>query len=640
MKAILQSEASECGLTCLAMIACHFGYDATINDLRRKLTSSQRGVTLSQLIRSASVLNFASRPLRLELDELVKLRLPCILHWDMTHFVVLNRVRKKWGGDLSFEIMDPAVGKRLMALSEIGHHFTGIALELIPTEQFELRTEAPRLRLRQLVGKIRGLRPAVFQIIAIAITLEIFAIAFPLFNQFVIDEVLVANDRNLLTILTLGFGLMLIVQTMLSVARSWFLMNWNFELSFQWGSRIFNHLLKLPVSYFEKRNVGDVISRFGSLGVIQSTLTNFLIESLLDGLMALLALGIMFAYSPLLSSIVIVCSVFYVTLRLAFYGPLKNASRERLIFSAKESTNFIETIRAIVPLKLFGREADRLANWQNLRVDVINRDLATQKLELLFRVGSSTIQGFQVLILLYMGATLVIDSTITIGMLVAFLSYAATFTTRVSNLVNVAVSVKMLSLHLERLSDIVGEEPEIESHQNSAAMVEPVITLENVSFRYSDGEPWILQDVSLTLVPRQVVALVGPSGCGKTTLCKLLLGILKPTVGEVRINGVPIEQYGLRAYRDLVGSVMQDDILLTGSIGDNISFFDSKPDLELIKKCAMNASIHGEISSMPMQYNTLVGEMGSSLSGGQRQRILLARALYKKPYVLALDEAT
>ncbi|MFZ6641620.1 peptidase domain-containing ABC transporter [Undibacterium sp. TC4M20W] len=641
MKPLLQTESSECGLACLAMVASHFGYHTDLADLRRQFSISLKGATLAQLMRHASSMQLNSRPLRLELDELDQLALPCILHWNLNHFVVLKAVRKDWRGKVTLVLLDPAVGERRVALEEASSHFTGVALELAPSPSFKPKEEKKQVALRDLTGHIVGLRSAIVKVLALALALEIFAICAPLFNQFVIDEVIVSGDKELLVVLVFGFALLKITQNAIGLARSWFLMRWSMDISLQWSARVFAHLVRLPVSYFEKRHLGDVVSRFGSIGSIQSTLTSMFVESALDGLMAVLALVMMLVYSLKLSMLVLGAVVLYAGLRWAFYQPFREASQERLILSSKESSHFLETMRAVTPLKLFGRETERLSRWQNLKIDVQNRDIKTQKLSIIFKVSNTLIFGIQGLALFYIGAGQVMQNTLTVGMLMAFSSYAGTFTGRISSLIDVFISYRMLSLHSERLADIVLEEAEAETAvETDISRIKAVITLKNIKFRYAEGEPWVLSDVNLTIPAGQSIALVGPSGCGKTTLCKIILGLLKPTEGEVLIDDIPITQLGVKTYRQLVGTVMQEDVLLAGSIMDNIAFFDSHCDQQRVEECAKLAAIHEEISKMPMGYQTLVGDMGSSLSGGQKQRVLLARALYKQPKVLALDEAT
>lgn len=641
MKTILQSEASECGLACLAMIASYHGHQTDLQELRKLFSISLKGVTLAQLMRHAASLQFSCRSLRLEIDELPQLTLPCILHWNLNHFVVLTKVTKAINGKIFAHIIDPAVGVRKISAAEISQRFTGVALELVPSPKFVTKAPPPRMPVTELTGKIVGLRRAAFQLIVLAFVLELFAIVMPLFNQFVTDEVIVSADRDLLRLLVIGFAILMLTQTAISLARSWILMRWSIDIGLQWTNRVFSHLLRLPIAFFEKRHLGDITSRFASIGAIQSTLTGLVIESALDGLMAVLALAMMLLYSLKLSAVVAAGCASYVVLRLLAYHPFREASQEKLVLSAKENSNFIETLRAVTPLKLYGREAERQGRWLNLRQDVINRDVKTQKMGIIFKVSNTLISGSLSVAMFYIGAGDVIDHALTIGMLLAFSSYAATFSSRFFSLIDTIIGVRMLRLHTERLSEIVLEsaEPEVEM-ETDLSRLEPSITLQNVKFRYADGEPWILNSINLHIPAGQCLAVIGSSGCGKSTLCKILLGLLMPTEGEVLLDGIPIRQIGLRAYRNLVGTVMQDDILLSGSINDNISFYSESVDHARIRHCAQLAAIHDQIAAMPMGYQTLLGAMGGNLSGGQKQRILLARALYKNPRILALDEAT
>lgn len=623
------------------MLVSHFGHHADLADLRRQFSISLKGATLAQLMRHAAALHLSARPLRLELEELPELALPCILHWNLNHFVVLKKISKNWQGKLTLTLLDPAVGERRVSVEEASQHFTGVALELTPSAAFKPKDERKQIAIRDLTGHIVGLRRALVQVMLLALALEIFAIASPLFNQFVIDEVIVSGDRELLTVLVFGFALLMVTQTAISLARSWFLMRWSMDIGYQWSGRVFAHLIRLPVAYFEKRHLGDVVSRFGSIGAIQGTLTSLFVESALDGLMALLAFAMMLMYSPKLSLLVLAGVLIYSLLRWVSYQPFREASQERLVLSAKESSHFLETLRAITPLKLYGREEERRARWQNLKMDVQNRDIKTQKMSILFKVSNTAIFGVQGLALFYIGAGLVMQNALSVGMLMAFSSYAGTFSGRIFSLIDLFVNLKMLSLHSERLADIVLEQAEIDAVQETdLSRLQTSITLRNLKFRYAEGEPWVLNGINLTIPAGQSIALVGPSGCGKTTLCKIILGLLAATEGEVLLGDIPIKQLGLSAYRQLVGTVMQDDVLLAGSILDNISFFDAHTDAARAQHCASLAALHEEIAAMPMGYQTLVGDMGSSLSGGQKQRVLLARALYKQPKILALDEAT
>jgi len=619
------------------------GQHQDLADLRRRFPVSLKGATLAQLISHASLLGFSSRPLRLDLDELGDLQLPCILHWDLNHFVVLKKVSRG-----KAVILDPAVGERRLALAEVSRHFTGVALELTPNAEFKSQAPAPRVSLRALTGRVLGLKRSLAQIFAVAVVLELFAVLAPLFNQMVVDDVLTSGDHELLSVLVLGFGLLLLVQTAIGLARSWMVIILGQTLSLQWMGNVFAHLVRLPVAFFEKRHLGDITSRFGAVGAIQRTLTTAAIEAVLDGLMAVAALIMMLVYAPKLAAVVLAAVALYGLLRWASYRPLRDAAAERLVIAAKENSHFLETLRAITPLKLFGREEERRARWQNLIVDVQNRDVRTARMSMGFSTANTFIFGAENLIVLWLGAKMIMagqmsgGAGMTVGMLFAFIAYKSQFTGRVSALINYAVELKMLSLHAERLADIALEPPERDDEvaANALQHLAPSIELRDVSFRYGEGEPWILKNASFKIQAGESVAVTGPSGAGKTTLLKIALGLLQPTEGEVLFGGMPVRQLGVRNFRRQIGTVMQEDALLTGSLADNIAFFDVLPDQGHIELCARQAQLHEDIVRMPMGYQTLVGDLGSGLSGGQKQRLLLARALYKQPRVLALDEAT
>ena len=636
MKLILQSEAAECGLASLAMIADAHGLQLDLADLRRRFSVSLKGATMASLIRHAQALNFSARPLRLELEEMPELRLPCILHWDMNHFVVLKAIKGKYA-----TLLDPAAGERTLLLSEVSKHFTGVALELTPTAQFQPANERKAIRLRDLTGPVIGLRRTLIQVFLLALALEIFALASPLFNQFVVDEVLLTADRELLSVLAVGFGLLLITQTSITVLRSWIVMRLAIDVRMQWTGSLFAHLLKLSPAFFEKRHLGDLVSRFGSINALQGTLTTAIVSTVLDGIMGVFALGMMIAYSLTLTAIVVSSAAIYGLLRWTFYSSFKEASQEKLILAARENSYFLETLRAVVPIKLACFEGARRARWQNFQADVFNRDIKTQRLGIIFSTTSTFVTGVSSLLFFSMGARQVMDNVLTLGMLMAFSSYAGTFSGRINSLIGYCIDLKMLGMHAERVADIALEPPETTPEiESDVSRLRPRIEIKNVSFRYAEGEPWILQNLNLTIETNESVAIIGPSGCGKTTLLKIMLGLLIPTDGEVLVDGVPVKRLGLQTYRSMIGAVLQEDSLMAGSIAENISFFDLQSNHEKITDCAIIAAIHDEINQMPMGYETLVGDMGSTLSGGQKQRILLARALYRQPKFLMLDEAT
>lgn len=633
---ILQTEAAECGLACLAMVAAHHGLRTDLPTLRQRFSVSLKGATLADLIRLAGQMQLNARALRAEMEHLPELALPCVLHWDLNHFVVLTELKRGIA-----VIHDPARGARRMPLAELSKHFTGVALELTPQADFKPHTERRSVGLRQLLGRVTGLKRSLLQIFVLAVALEAFALLAPFYLQWVVDSVLVSADRDLLVTLAIGFGLLVLVQVGTGAIRSWAVLHLSTTLNLQWLANVFSHLMRLPVAWFEKRHTGDVFSRFGAVQKIQQTLTTSFIEAMLDGLLVIVTLAMMSVYSVTLTAFALGSVAIYALLRWAFFRPQRDATEESIIFEANRASHFLESLRGVQSIKLFNRQEDRQARFMNLVVDAMNATIATRKLELLFAVMHKLVFGLERIAMIWIGALLVMDHSFSIGMLFAFIAYKEQFAQRVSGLIDKVVEVKMLKLQGERLADIVLTPPEPAEDFSGREPQQPAtLELRNICFAYSDTEPAVLDDLSLTIAPGESVAIVGPSGCGKTTLLKLMLGVHTPLSGEIRIGGVPLRQLGLHGWRDMIGTVMQDDQLFAGSIADNISFFDAAADPQWIEECARIAAVVDEVQAMPMGFHTLIGDMGTTISGGQKQRLLLARALYKRPKILFLDEAT
>ncbi|WP_211242018.1 peptidase domain-containing ABC transporter [Roseivivax halodurans] len=633
----LQAEAAECGLACLSMIAGFHGQHSDPGALRRRHGFSLKGATLKDVIAVADRIGLASRPVRLEVDELRLLRLPCILHWDLSHFIVLKAVRR--GG---VTIHDPAEGVRRLSMADLSRHFSGVALELTPTGGFEPAAAPPRIRIRALLGRITGMRRSLAQLLLLAFALEIFALLAPLFLGLTVDQAIVSADRGLLLTLAIAFGLLLLLQTAIGVLRSWMLITLGASLKVQARTNLFSHLIALPATYFETRHVADVMSRFDSQDTILQTLTTDLVVAILDGLMCVVTLIVMFVLAPTLATVALVGAALYALLRWSFYMPLRQASAEAIIWAARRDSHFLETMRGVKTIKLFNGQQDRRAHWLNLLVETTNRQLITQRLNLVFRTANGLLLGFLGILVVYLAARMIFQNVFSVGLLIAFIAYKDLFVRRVSGLIDTFVELRMLSLHAERLADIALTAPEPAGDPRPAAARQTPIGIEvrDVSFRYGPNDPLVLDGLDFRIAPGESVAFAGPSGCGKTTLLKLIAGLLEPTSGTILVDGEPLARLDPQTWRARIGVVMQDDSLFAGSIADNIAFFASGADPARIEDCARHAAVHDDIAAMPMGYGTLIGDMGTVLSGGQKQRILLARALYRAPGLLLLDEAT
>ncbi len=632
---ILQSEESECGLASLAMLAVYHGHRTDLATLRQRFSVSRKGATLESLIRVARALDLETRPLRVEMEHLPQLALPCVIHWDMNHFVVLASVTARVA-----VIHDPAVGVRTIALDEFSLHFTGVVLEARPTSSFKPVDATQRIRLRTLLGTVIGLRRGLLQVLVLGLVLEVFAVLLPFQLQWTIDHVLMTADRNLLTVIGIGCLGLIVLQALIGAARSWFVVILNTSMSFQWLGNVFSHLVRLPMAYFEKRHVGHIMSCFGSIDTIQRTVTTSFVQTALDGLLAIGMLAMMFLYSPLLASVSLLPVAGYLLLRAGLFRAGRSAIASMIVHEAKQQTHFMETATGMQSVKLFDRIEERRIGWLNMVAEQFRAQLVADKLAIVNDTANKLMFGSERVVVIWLAALLVMQQRFTVGMLFAYLAYKEQFAMRIAALVDTLFELRMLGVHAERVADIVYSTVEDNDQDEIDGDINPAIELRGVSFRYAANEPDVLRNIDLRIEPGECVAIAGPSGGGKTTLVKIMLGLLQPDTGEVLTGGIPLRRLGLTNHRRLVGTVMQDDRLFSGSLADNICFFDSTPDLERIAECARLAAIDADILEMPMGYETLVGNLGTGLSGGQVQRILLARALYKQPRILVLDEAT
>nr|WP_269844010.1 peptidase domain-containing ABC transporter [Colwellia chukchiensis] len=645
MPLVLQSEIAECGLASMAMVASFHGHQLDMPAMRKRFSANLKGMNLQQLIELGDNLGLASRALQCPIDEVHKLATPCILHWDLNHFVVLTKVSGK-GKASKYSINDPAIGKRTLSLEEFSQHFTGICLELTPTSKFEVKEERAQMKFTQLWSSMSGLKAGLFKLIALSLVLQLFALMTPYYMQWVVDEVLISFDKPLLMVLAIGFALIAIISVVTNAVRSWLILRLSSLLNMQMGVNLLRHLLRLPMNYFESRHIGDIVSRFGSLAQIRERITTGFVETLVDGLMAITVLIMMLIYSVKLTAVVLGAITLYTLVRLALYRPLHQATEEMIQNSAKEQSNFLENIRGMQTIKLFGNESQRQGIWQNRYAEVINSEIRLGRLNISFDSFNKLLFGLENVLVIYFAAIMVMANTLSVGMVLAFIAYKGQLTERFANLIEQIIQFKMMRLHLDRIADIAlteqeaNREGEASFSNNEGQQPKGQLTLENICFSYSDEQAPILHNVNLTLEAGESIAITGPSGAGKTTLMKIMLGLLQPSSGKILLDGKDITQIGLKNYRKHIAAVMQDDTLLAGSIADNISFFDPQPNYLKVEQCAHLAAMHDDINNMIMGYNSLVGDMGSNLSGGQMQRLLLARALYQSPCVLFMDEAT
>lgn len=634
---IHQTETAECGLACLAMICGHFGKNIDLIYLRRKFNLSARGATLAGINGIAEQLGMATRALSLELDELRVLKTPCILHWDFSHFVVLVSVKRN-----RYVLHDPARGIRYISREEMSRYFTGVALEVWPGSEFQSETLQTRISLRSLINSIYGIKRTLAKIFCLSVVIEAINLLMPVGTQLVMDHAIPAGDRGLLTLISAALMFFILLKAATSTLRAWSSLVMSTLINVQWQSGLFDHLLRLPLAFFERRKLGDIQSRFDSLDTLRATFTTSVIGFIMDSIMVVGVFVMMLLYGGYLTWIVLCFTTIYIFIRLVTYGNYRQISEECLVREAHAASYFMETLYGIATVKIQGMVGIRGAHWLNMKIDAINSGIKLTRMDLLFGGINTFVTACDQIVILWLGAGLVIDNQMTIGMFVAFSSFRGQFSERVASLTSFLLQLRIMSLHNERIADIALHEKEEKKPEIEIVAHMGPISLETngLSYRYDSQSAPIFSALSLSVAPGESVAITGASGAGKTTLMKVLCGLFEPDSGRVLINGIDIRQIGINNYHRMIACVMQDDRLFSGSIRENICGFVEEMDEEWMVECARASHIHDVIMNMPMGYETLIGELGEGLSGGQKQRIFIARALYRKPGILFMDEAT
>ena len=634
---IHQTETAECGLACLAMICGHFGKNIDLIYLRRKFNLSARGATLAGINGIAEQLGMATRALSLELDELRVLKTPCILHWDFSHFVVLVSVKRN-----RYVLHDPARGIRYISREEMSRYFTGVALEVWPGSEFQSETLQTRISLRSLINSIYGIKRTLAKIFCLSVVIEAINLLMPVGTQLVMDHAIPAGDRGLLTLISAALMFFILLKAATSTLRAWSSLVMSTLINVQWQSGLFDHLLRLPLAFFERRKLGDIQSRFDSLDTLRATFTTSVIGFIMDSIMVVGVCVMMLLYGGYLTWIVLCFTTIYIFIRLVTYGNYRQISEECLVREARAASYFMETLYGIATVKIQGMVGIRGAHWLNMKIDAINSGIKLTRMDLLFGGINTFVTACDQIVILWLGAGLVIDNQMTIGMFVAFSSFRGQFSERVASLTSFLLQLRIMSLHNERIADIALHEKEEKKPEIEIVADMGPISLETngLSYRYDSQSAPIFSALSLSVAPGESVAITGASGAGKTTLMKVLCGLFEPDSGRVLINGIDIRQIGINNYHRMIACVMQDDRLFSGSIRENIWGFAEEMDEEWMVECARASHIHDVIMNMPMGYETLIGELGEGLSGGQKQRIFIARALYRKPGILFMDEAT
>ena len=634
---VLQMESSECGLACLAMVAGHFGNDTRIEDLRAKFEVSVRGTSLNDIASMADQIGLNARCVELVADELTQLRLPAVLHWEGNHWVVLKKVSAK-----GLQLNDPAQGERWVGWKEAAARFSGFAADFVPRAKLERTPPQPQLQYMTLLKSFPGLGGAVLQLMAMSVVLEIIALLTPYYAQMVMDHVLMNGDVDLLNLLALGTAFLLLFQTLFTALRGWAGVVLSQGVSYQLYAHIIRHMFSLPMSFFVKRQVGDLVSRFDSLGQLAHSLTRTSIEITLDVLVSVGTVAMMFLYSPTLAWIGLGTFALMLLVKVVVFSSSRRIVSERTFLNARSQSHLIESLRGMHAVKMGQAELLRAQQWTTQTRQVMERDLATERINLGSTLVVTVTTGIAHIVVVYFAAQMILANQLTVGMLFAFMAYQSNFAGRASAFADRVLWLRTMRVHFGRVGDIAFALPEraASAQLESARPVASHARGDQLGYRYSAADPLVFNGLSIDFQRGEMAALVGPSGCGKTTLLCVLGGIFLPSEGKLFYDGVQVKAENTTSLRRRVAFVFQNDELFEGSIEENIAFFAAQPDRERIRRCAELACIAPDISLFPQGYRTRLAEQGAGLSGGQRQRILIARALYLQPSFLVLDEAT
>ena len=643
---ILQSEYAECGLACLAMLFGYYGCKISLSELRQRFPISLKGMTLYQFIQIGEQLGFKMKVMRIDFHQLKMTQLPCIIHWNSNHYIVIKKMTNRL-----IILHDPARGERRITYDEFNLGFTGIILEVAPKNTFNLLNTSNQPASSNVLARKRNssalilysllmrYRSALLKLFIVSILIQLVYILGVKISQKCIDY---SSNNTLNHMIYIGICSLLCLKCIEIFSmgmRAKMISNVGAHINKEMGDVVMKHMISLRTAFFENRHIGDIVSRVGAIEKIRHVVTEGLVEGMIDGIVSLMMISVMLFFSIKITCIILTSSMLYLLFRIYYNHKANQAHTEMLHARSIELSHFMETLRAIPAIKLFSKEWERFSHWSSHFKRSITTSTKLSRHKIQHDYIKNTFFSVDFSLSLGVGCLYLVKHALTIGMLYALLAYRQQFMMAICNLADKFQEFKTLKLHLNRMDDIVLEPAEI-LHTSDHSFSSGHLSFKNISYCYPMDTVPILKNISINIKQKECIAITGPSGCGKTTLLKILMGLLIPTDGNVYLDAIPVYPNYIHSYRKILSGVMQNDILLSGTIRQNISFFSERVDDVHLLTCAKLAGISDEISTFPMGFETFIGDMGAGLSGGQKQRLLLARALYARPRILFLDEAT
>ena len=653
-KCIIQSDSMMCGITCLQMVCKHFGREVSLRTLSKLCVATSEGVSMLGVNEAANKLGLRTMCARTDFDTLSKATLPCVLHWNQNHFVVLYKVRK---GRI-FYVADPGKGLVKYNLEEFGKHWVstasqgeekGIAMFLEPTLEFyshkvdnEEEDGSPR-SFQFLFGYIKQYRKYFGQIVLGLLVGSLLQLILPFLTQSIVDVGIKNQNIGFIWLILLGQLMLTISRTAIDFIRRWLLLHISLRINISLVSDFFIKLLKLPMSFFDTKLMGDLMQRMGDHSRVNSFLTQQTLSIVFSLFTFVVFSIVLLSYNWLIFAIFMLGSLLYGGWLALFLRRRKVLDYELFEQQAINNNKTYEFITSMQEIKLQDCEQRRRWEWEDVQADLFNVQMKSLKLQQTQEAGSIFINELKNIVITVVAATAVIHGQLTLGMMLAVQYIIGQLNSPVEQLMSFFYSVQDVKISLERINEIhrMDDENGKQGMETSVKEEDKGIDLENVNFKYDPHAlKIIIDDVSLTIPKGKVTAIVGASGSGKTTLIKLMLGYYPVLEGQITIGGTDVNTLNKKWWRRQCGVVMQDGVIFSESIARNIAVDDGEIDKERLQRAAEIACIHNYVMGLPLKYNTKIGRDGVGLSQGQKQRILIARAVYKNPDYIFLDEAT
>jgi ATP-binding cassette, subfamily B, bacterial len=634
---LLQMNAVECGAACLAMILSYHGRNTSVSEIHKNAGIGRDGLSALSIVQTARRYGLKVRTISLAVNDFRFISLPAIVYWQFNHFLVVER----WSSSF-VDVVDPATGRKRLAAQEFDAGFTGIVIMFEPGMEFDTHTPTPLLSLRAYLMQYLKRSPFVFlQITLVSLLLQVFGLVIPFVTKIIVDQIIPYRMISILPLLGVGLLLILVSQLVTMLIRSSLLIYLQARIDASLTSSFFEHLLKLPLRFFQQRSSGDILARVASNTTIRNLVSNQLVSTILDGSMVMIYLLILLSQAFVFGTVALVIGILQVLLLIGTQGPVRRLARRELDAIGETQGYVTEMLTGIETLKATGAEQKAFQRWSNFFVKQLNISVRMNYTTSIVSTFISILNVFAPLALLWVGTIEILNGTMQTGTMLALCALAGEFLAPLASLASSGQLLQVARSHIERLADVMEAEPEQQMQQvQQPPRLTGQITLKQVSFQYDPSVPKVLDDIDINIDSGQKIAIVGRTGSGKSTLGKLLLGLCLPTEGEIFYDGISLRTLDFQSVRAQLGVVMQDTHTFSGSIRQNITFRHTEITMEQVIKATQAAVLHDEIFQMPMRYETFVSEGGNALSGGQRQRLALACALAHEPAILLLDEAT